>query len=316
MLKVIAKRMLASAMLLLASSFVVFSLIAIAPGSPLQVLLGGRKVDRATALILEHRYHFDKPFLVQYGYWLRNVVHGNLGDSIAYRDTVASVIKSRVAPTLELGLYATVLVLVIGLTLGVIAAIRRGRRTDAVASFAMLIASSISPYVSGILLIWFFAVELRWFPVFSLGTGVSGRVYHLTLPAIALALGLTALLGRVTRASLSQALGEDYVQTARSRGFRERRVIFKHAFRSAFIPVLTITGVIAGYLISGAVLVEYTFGLNGLGSLLVDSVQSRDFAVVQAIVLIFTAVFLVINLVVDLLYVVIDPRTRLAEEGS
>lgn len=313
---VIAKRMLGSIVLLLASSFVVFSLIAIAPGSPLQVLLGGRKVDLATQLALEHRYHLDKPFLVQYGYWLWNVVHGNLGESIAYRDTVTNVIKSSVAPTLELGLYATVLVLAIGLTLGVIAAIRRGRRTDSVASLAMLIVSSVSPYVSGILLIWLFAVALRWFPVFGLGAGATGRFYHLTLPAIALALGLTALLGRVTRASLSQALAEDYVQTARSRGFRERRVIFKHAFRSAFIPVLTITGVIAGYLISGAVLVEYTFGLSGLGSLLVNSVQSRDFAVVQAIVLIFTAVFLVINLIVDLLYVVIDPRTRLAEKGS
>jgi peptide/nickel transport system permease protein len=312
---VIAKRLVSSAFLLLASSFVVFALVAIAPGSPEDVILGGRKVDEATVQAIRDKYRLDEPFLVQYGYWLGNVLRGDMGDSIAYRDTVASVIRPRVRPTLELGLYAAGIVLCIGLTLGIIAAVKRGKRSDTAASLSMLIASSISPYVSGILLIYVFAVRLGWFPVFGLGEQGTDRIYHLTLPAIALALGLTALLGRVTRASLSHALEEEYVETARCRGFRESRVVFKHAFRSAFIPVLTVTGVITGYLISGAVLVEYTFGLNGLGALLIDAVLSRDFAVVQAIVVIFTATFLIINLVVDLLYVVVDPRTRLRGSG-
>ena len=137
----------------------------------------------------------------------------------------------------------------------------------------------MSPYVTGILLIIVLSVTFDLFPVFGLGEGLADRIYHLTLPAIALALALTALLGRVTRASLSQALNREYVETARSRGFSERRVVLKHAMRSALIPVVTVMGVILGYLISGAVLVEYTFGLNGLGALLVDSVLTKDFAV-------------------------------------
>ena len=170
--------------------------------------------------------------------------------------------------------------------------------------------------MSGILLIAVFAVALGWFPVFGLGEGGLDRLYHLTLPAIALAIALSALVARVTRASLGGALQQEFVETARSRGFSERRVIGKHALRSALIPVVTITGLVFGFLIAGAVLVEFTFGLNGLGALLIQAVRTRDFPVVQAVTLVFTVAFIVINLLVDLLYALVDPRVRLQGKAT
>jgi peptide/nickel transport system permease protein len=226
------------------------------------------------------------------------------------------VVSGRIIPTLQLAAYATLLIFLVGLVLGIVAALRRDRLADTVISVSTLVFSSISAYVAAILLIVFFAVELGWFPVFGLGGGFLDRLYHLTLPAIALALGLTALVARVTRTSMGRALEQEFVETARSRGLPERTVVLKHALRNAFIPVLTISGLIAGYLISGAVLVEFTFGLAGLGSLLVEAVQAKDFAVVQAVVLIFTAAFVLINLAVDLLYAVVDPRVRLQQRAG
>jgi peptide/nickel transport system permease protein len=314
---VIVRRLIGSALLIVASSFVVFSLIYIAPGDPVNIILGGRQVDAATREAIRASYHLDQPFLVQYLIWATNALHGDLGASVALHGaSVSGLIAQRIMPTLQLALYASLLIAFFGLTLGVLTAVRRGSRTDSVANTGMLVAASMSPYVTGIFLIIVFAVTLDLFPVFGLGEGPAERIWHLTLPAIALALALTALLARVTRASLSQALSREYVETARSRGFSERRVILKHALRSALIPVVTVMGVIIGYLISGAVLVEYTFGLNGLGALLVDGVLTKDFPVAQGVILVFTIAFLVINLIVDLLYFVIDPRTRLAQASA
>lgn len=307
------KRLASSVVLLAASTVVVFSLIHLAPGDPVAIILGGRKVDAATVAAIRAHYALDQPVVIQYLHWVWGILHGDLGDSLEYRASVASVLGPRILPTLELAAYASVIVLTVGLLLGVISAVGRGTPVDGVGSLIMLLASSVSPYVSGILLILVFAVGLGWFPVFGLGSGLTDTIVHLTLPAIALAIALIALLGRVTRSALTQALDEEFVETARSRGFSERRVVMKYALRAALIPIVTVGGVIVGYLISGAVLVEYTFGLNGVGALLVDSVLAKDFAVVQAIVLFFTVAFLVVNFLVDVLYLVIDPRTRIAQ---
>lgn len=316
MIRFVLRRLAAAVPLLLVTSFVVFAFIHIAPGNPESILLGGRRVDAATLAAIRARYHLDDPFFTQYWYWLRNVLHGDFGESISFKDTVSSVISSRIIPTLELGLYATLMVFLFGVALGVVSAVWRGHMLDLGVSTVTLVFSSISAYVSGILLIVLFAVQHRWFPVFGLGNGVGDRLYHLTLPAIALAISLTALVARVTRVSMNQVLEQEFIETARSRGFSERRVVLKHALRNAFIPVLTVSGLVAGYLISGAVLVEYTFGLNGLGALLVKSVQEKDFAVAQAITLIFTVAFIIINLVVDVLYGIVDPRIRLERRSA
>jgi peptide/nickel transport system permease protein len=311
MARYVLQRILAAIPLLVLMSFVVFSFIHLAPGRPETLLTGGRPVDEATLAALRLRYHLDQPFLVQYFDWLRGALRGDFGESFAYKDTVSSVVGGRIAPTLELAGLATIIVLVTGVPFGVLAAVRRNSIVDSIVSFVALALSSAAAYVSGILLIIVFATWLTWFPVFGLGTGTLDRLYHLTLPAFALAGSLTALVMRVTRASMADVLTSEHIETARSRGFSEWRVVGKHGLRNALIPVLTVGGLAAGYLISGAVLVEYTFGLNGLGSLLVTAVLEKDFPVVQAITLLFTASFVAINIVVDVLYGIVDPRIRL-----
>jgi peptide/nickel transport system permease protein len=311
MARYVLQRVLAAIPLLVLMSFVVFSFIHLAPGKPETLLTGGRPVDEATLAALRLRYHLDQPFLVQYVDWLRRAVQGDFGESFAYKDTVSSVVGGRIVPTLELAGFATIIVLVAGVPFGVLAAVRRNSLVDSIVSLSALVLSSAAAYISGILLIIVFATWLNWFPVFGLGTGGFDRFYHLTLPAFALAGSLTALVMRVTRASMTDVLASEHIETARSRGFGEWRVVGKHGLRNALIPVLTVGGLAAGYLISGAVLVEYTFGLNGLGSLLVTAVLEKDFPVVQAITLLFTASFVAINIVVDVLYGIVDPRIRL-----
>jgi peptide/nickel transport system permease protein len=312
----VLRRLLGAIPLLIITSFIVFSFTYIAPGSPEQVLVAGRNVDQETLQAIRDRYHLDDPFLVQYGNWLKNAATGDLGESIVFSDSVTGVVVPRVLPTVELALYALVLILVFGFPLGLLSGVKRDSYLDTSLSGLLLVGASISTYVSGILLIAVFAVALGWFPVFGLGSSGLDRIYHLTLPAIALAIALSALVARVTRAALGTALQQEFVETARSRGFSERRVIGKHALRSALVPVVTITGLVFGFLIAGAVLVEFTFGLNGLGALLIQAVRTRDFPVVQGVTLVFTVAFILINLLVDLLYAFVDPRVRLQRKST
>ena len=226
----VAKRLLGAIPLLIATSFIVFSFLHIAPGSPEQVLLAGKNVDLETLQAIRDRYRLDDPFLVQYWTWLQNAVTGDLGESIIFRDTVANVVGPRVTPTVQLALYALILIVLFGLPLGIVAGIKRDSLLDNAVSGVTLIGSAISTYVSGILLIVVFSVALGWFPVFGLGEGGFDRIYHLTLPAIALAIALGALVARSTRAALAKTLEQEFIETARSRGFSERRVVGKHAF--------------------------------------------------------------------------------------
>jgi peptide/nickel transport system permease protein len=312
----IVRRVLASIPLLLAASLVLFLLLHVAPGDPETALTGGRPLSQEARQALRERYHLDDSLPSQFGAWVRNVATGDLGESVAERDSVINVIRPRIVPTLQLAAYAFLLILIFGLGLGILAAVRRGRLPDVVASGITLAGSATSPYVSGILLITVFAAVLGLFPVFGLGDGGLDRLYHLTLPAIALAISLTALVARTCRAALATALDQEFVAVARSRGFNELRVVGRHALRNALAPVLTISGLTFGWLISGAVLVEYTFGLGGLGSLLISAVHSRDYAVVQGVALLFAVTFIAINLVIDVLYAIVDPRVRLGERQT
>jgi peptide/nickel transport system permease protein len=315
MLRLIVTRVLTAIPLLIVTSFVVFTFIHITPGSPEQILLGGKNVTPEQLDAIRDKYSLDDPFLTQYVKWIGNFVTGDFGDSVSSQIPVSDVIGPRIVPTLQLAVYAGAIIFVAGIGFGVLAALRRGRVADYLISGFALVGSSIATYVSAILLIVVFAEELGWFPTFGLGDGGLDRLYHLTLPAIALAVFLVALVLRVTRASMIDALTNEYVETARSRGLAERRVVGRHALRSALIPVLSISGLVAGYLISGSVLVEYTFGLNGLGAELIRAIETKDFAVVQAIALIFTFTFVLVNLVVDILYTLVDPRVRLHERA-
>jgi peptide/nickel transport system permease protein len=303
--------------LLLATSFVIFSLLTLTPGSPETALAGGRHLDAATLQALRARYHLDAPFMTQYVGWLWRALHGDFGDSISQQATVASTVGPRLVPTLQLVSLAVAIVLVLGVGAGVLAAVRRGG-VDRLLSGAALVASAVPSFVVALLLISIFGVDLGWFPVIGIGGDSStfgwDRLHHLILPSIALAIAAVALVMRTTRSGMIRALGSEFVDTMRSRGLPESTVIGRYALRHAALPVVTITGLVAGYMLAGAVIVEYAFGLNGIGALLVTAVQQKDFALVQAIGLLLVVAFLAINLVVDLLYGVIDPRVRTAAD--
>jgi len=310
MIRYLAQRLMTMVLVLAASSVIVFGFLHLAPGDPAQILLAGRPVTEAALEAVRTKYALDQPLIVQYGKWASRIARGDLGDSIRERNTVAKIVQPRFVLTLILTAYAAMIMLAVGLPVGILSAIYRSGMADLAASIGALVLASVPSYVSAVVLIVVFAVSLNWFPALGAGSGGIDTLYHLTMPAIALALSGLAIISRITRLSMIEALSTEYVETARIRGFSTLRIVIKHALRSALIPVITVSGVVVGYLLSGAVLVEYAFGLNGLGALLVGSVQGRDYAVVQAIALLFTAEFLVINLVVDLLYAVIDPRVR------
>lgn len=317
MLAYVLRRLLATLLVLFASSVLIFGMLRLGPGDPAVVLLGGHPTKVALQNIRQ-KYGFDKPLPIQYFHWVERVVGGNFGESVSARDTVWHVITPRLETTLLLTAFAAILMILLGVSLGIMSAVFRNGAVDVSVTAGTLAFAAIPAYVVGLALIVIFGVKLHWFPTLGGGEaeGFRGRLDHLVLPAIALALAALAMISRVTRSSMITALQSEHVEGARIRGFSERRVVLKHALRSALVPVVTVAGVQTGYLLAGAILVEYTFSLNGVGRLLVLSVQNKDYAVVQAITLLITAAFLLISLVVDLLYGVIDPRVRLVSRGG
>ena len=315
MSRYVARRMVALVVILLITSFVVFGGLHLAPGSPETFLLQGKTVSPETIASIRAQYHLDDPFLVQYVRWLGGIVRGDFGRSLVFRQEVSGLVASRIPTTLLLTAYAAVLILSAGLALGALSALKRGR-TDQGVLVATTVAAATPSFVAAIVMISLFSVRLGWFPAFGAGEGFFGQLRHLTMPAIALSLSYLALVARVTRSAMVEELGREHVETARARGISESAILRRHVFRNALAPIVTISGLVVAGLVTAAVVVESAFGLNGLGSLLVQSVNVKDFPVVQAIALIMVAVFVVTNLIVDLLYGVIDPRVRLGEERA
>jgi len=292
---------------LLVASFVIFGSLYVAPGSPLAALSGGRALPASSVRVLEQRYHLNAPFLTQYWYWLDNALHGNLGISITLRENVSTLIASRIWTTAALVLYASVIIALIGIGLGIVAGLRPGAvDTSALAGTAL--TAAIPSFVAAIVLILLFAVRLRWFPALGNGSGLLSGVQHLTLPSIALALSSLAIVARVTRTAVREEADREHVQTAVSRGIPARQLIRRHILRNAAIPITTITGITVASLIAVAAVVETAFSLNGLGSYLVQAAQTKDLAVVQGISLVLVTAFVVVNLIVDVLYAMLDPR--------
>jgi peptide/nickel transport system permease protein len=313
MFRYIVTRIAMQVAVLIASTLIIFFLLHLAPGNPATLLNGGHPPSPATLKYFNSLYGFNRPLPVQYLIWLHHLIEGNLGVSVATRTSVASVIAPRIGLTLFLTVFAVAIMVVIGVPLGIVSAVFRSGPTDFLASVGTLTFTAIPTYVTGVVMAVVFGVELQWFP--ALGGGDTGsfltRLDHLTLPAVALGLSSLALASRITRSAVIGELEKPHITGARARGFSGPRVVAKHAVRGSLVPVVTIVGAQIGYLLGGAVVIEYAFGLNGLGTLLVSSVQGKDYAVVQAIALFITAEFLLISLVVDLLYGVIDPRVRL-----
>ncbi len=300
---------------LLVASFVIFGALYLAPGNPITALSGGRALPPASLHVLELRYHLNQPFLAQYWYWLYNALHGNLGISITLQENVSSVIGARIWTTAGLVLYATLMILVLGIGSGIIAALRPG-----LADTSVLVATSVSAavpsFVAAIVLILVFSVKLSWFPALGNGTGFGSSVLHFTLPAIALAISSLAIVARVTRAAVRDEAAREHVQTAISRGIPGPQLMRRHILRNAAIPITTVSGITIASLIAVAAVVETAFSLNGLGAYLVQAAASKDLAVVQGISLVLVAAFVLINAVVDVLYAAVDPRVALGSRAQ
>ena len=300
---------------LLVASFVIFAAIYLAPGNPVAALSGGRSLPPESLHVLEARYHLDQPFLVQYWYWLSNALHGNLGISITLRENVSDLIASRISTTAGLVLYSSILIIALGVSLGIVSGLRPGL-IDTSTLVITAISASLPAFVAAIVLILVFAVQLQWFPSIGNGIGFFDQVRHLTLPAFALAISSLAIVARVTRAAIREEARREHVQTAVSRGIPTALLIWRHVLRNAAIPITTISGITIASLIAVAAVVEVVFGLAGLGAYLVLSAQSKDLAVVQGISLLLVTAFVAVNVLVDVLYSVLDPRVSLGSRAQ
>jgi peptide/nickel transport system permease protein len=305
-----ARRLAMLAASLLVASFVIFAAMYLAPGSPIAALSGGRSLPPASIHVLEQRYHLNQPFLAQYWFWLSNALHGNLGLSITLRENVSTLIASRIWTTGGLVLYASLLICVFGIGLGLLAGLRPGW-LDTSTLVVTALSAAIPAFVAAIMLILLFAVQLGWFPAVGNGAGFGDNLRHFTLPAVALAVSSLAIVARVTRATVREEGEREHVQTAVSRGIPARQLIRRHILRNAAIPITTIAGITVASLIAVAAVVEVAFGLNGLGAYLVQAAESKDLAVVQGISLVLVTAFVVVNVVVDVLYAALDPRVSL-----
>jgi peptide/nickel transport system permease protein len=302
-----ARRLVMLAASLLVASFVIFAALYLAPGNAVDALSGGRPLPPGSVQVLEQRYHLNESFLAQYWYWLDNALHGNLGISITLRENVSTLIASRIWTTAGLVLYACLIIVVLGIGLGIVSGLRPGA-FDTSTLVVTAVSAAIPAFVSAIVLIMLFAVKLSWFPALGNGTSFLSNIWHFTLPAIALATTSLAIVARVTRAAVRAESDREYVQTAISRGIPARYVIKRHILRNAAIPITTVAGITIASLVAVAAVVEVAFSLNGLGAYLVQAAESKDIAVVQGISLVLVTAFVVVNLLVDVLCAMLDPR--------
>jgi peptide/nickel transport system permease protein len=306
----ILKRLLALIPILVFTSFVVSTLVRLTPGDPALIMVGGRRTSPEILQAIRQQYALDRSPLGQYVYWVGNAVRGNLGESFRLKQSVSKLIAERLPITLQLIVMSGILSLLIALPLGILAAVYKNTWVDYLATLISLLGMSSPVYFSGIVFILLFAYTLGWFPALGAGKGFWDSLYHLMLPSSVLALNMAALTSRMTRSSMLDVFGNDYITVARAKGLSPIKVNLRHAFRNALIPVITVAALQLGFLFVGSVLVEFTFGLGGLGSLITDAIQNRDYPVVQGTTLFLVTIFVLLNLVTDLLYVAIDPRIR------
>ncbi len=284
------------------------------PGDP-AVVLAGEDRDPTVVAYLREKLHLDEPLPVRYFYWIRGVLHGDLGESLRLQKPVTELIVEKLPVTLELALFAMIIALAIGIPAGIVSAVKRGTAWDYAANVVALWGLSTPNFWLGIMLILLFSVTLGWLPASGFVSPFEdwrANLAALIMPAFVLGNAIAAVLMRHTRSAMLQVLSSDYVRTARAKGLSEPGVVLKHALRNALIPVITLGALELGTLLSGAVLTEQVFSIPGFGKLIVDAVFNRDYAVVQGVVLFTATAYIVLNLVADLLYVVANPRIRVA----
>ena len=312
MLAEVGRRLLATVPVMGVVAILVFGLLHVVPGDPAAIIAGDYATAEDVARI-RSKLGLDRPFLTQVEIWLSNVVHGDLGTSIFSGLPVATLIKQRAEATVALTVLAMLISIGVGVPLGVLAAWRKGSWIDRVVMVLAVSGFSMPVFWLGFVLVYAFAISVPWLPVQGyqpLAGGVGAFLRHLILPAVTLSVVYMALIARMTRASMLGVLGEDYVRTAFAKGLAPRRVLLRHALKNASLPIVTVIGLGFALLIGGAVVTESVFALPGHGRLTVDAIVRRDYPVIQGVILVVSAAYVLINLVVDLLYVVLDPRIR------
>lgn len=300
---------------LLVASFAVYGALDLAPGSPIAALTGGRTPSPEVLAELNARYHLDDPFLVRYWNWLTAAVTGDLGQSIPLRENVSTLIGQRIGVTASLVALTSLVIVVGGVGLGLLGALRKGA-VDTGVVLVSTVSAAMPSFAAAVVLQFLFGVRLGWLPVLGTGTGFADSLKHLVLPALALAATSVALVTRVTRTAVREELDKEHVQTAVSRGLPWSSVVRRHVLRNAAIPITTVVGLTVASLIALSAVVETAFGLNGLGAYLVQAALNKDFAVVQGISLVLVVAFVVTNLLVDLAYALLDPRVALGSRAS
>ena len=303
-------RLLQTVPVLLGVSVLVFLILHLTPGNP-ALFVAGPDAPPDVVRDIERSLGLDQPLYVQYARYMDRLVHGDMGRSIQAHDPVLDHLTATFPVTLALATVGVVYTILVSVPTGILAAYRRNSTLDLATIFAVLAGNAMPVFAIGLILLYIFAVDLRWLPLTgyrSLLTFDGWR--HIALPAITVSSGVTPLLTRITRSSMLEVLNQDYVRSARAKGVRETAVLIRHGFRNALLPVITVIGLQFGLLLSGAVITESIFSLPGMGRLVVQAIQARDFPVVQGVVLFFSLTFVVISILVDLAYAAVDPRIR------
>ena len=312
MFEYLVKRLATIVPTLLLVSMLIFGLQQLLPGDPSKIL-AGEDQDPSVVAYLRAKLHLDEPLPLRYAYWLGGVLRGDLGESIRTQQPVLDLILQKLPVTVELALLAFLIALVIGIPSGIVAAIGRGTAWDAAANVFALWGLSTPNFWLGILMILLFSVQLGWLPAsgyVSPFEDLGANLAAMIMPAFVLGNAIAAVLMRHTRSAMLQVLGADYVRTARAKGLSERTVVLKHALRNALTPIITLGALELGTLLSGAVLTEQVFTIPGFGKLIVDSVFNRDYSVVQGVVLVTATAYIVLNLLADMAYFLVNPRLR------
>lgn len=306
----ILRRILLLIPIMFLASVLVFGMSHLSKADPALVMVGGKQTSPEVLENIREKYHLNEPVWKQYMIWAGNAVKGDLGESFKMKQSVSGMIAERLPLTFQLVVMSAIITILLAVPLGIISAVRKNSIIDYISSLISLVGVSSPVFFTGLLAVLLFSYKLDWLPAFGTGSNFIENFKYLLLPSLALGVNMLALSSRITRSGMIDALGSDYIETAIAKGIPKHVVVLKHAFKNALIPLLTVTGLQLGFLIVGTVLVEYTFGLGGIGSLIVHGVQSSDYPLVQGTTIFLVTFFLLTNLVVDILYAVIDPRIR------
>ena len=312
MLAFILRRLLSTVLVMAIVAVFIFLLLHLSPGDPAAIIVG----DNATQVQIDavrKQLGLDDPLAVQFVRWMAGVFRGDLGTSIFSHEPVGKLIAQRIEPTLSLATTTLLLAVVIAVSLGVLAAWKVGTWVDRVVMVLAVVSFSVPVFVVGYLLVYLFSIKLGWLPVQGyapIGDGLVAWISHLVLPSVALGLAYVALIARITRTTMLDVLSEDYIRTARAKGVATGPVLMKHALKNAGAPIVTVIGIGMALLIGGVVITETVFNIPGVGRLVVDAISQRDYPIIQGVTLIFSGVYVIVNLIVDLSYTVLDPRIR------